>query len=146
DVRARNVTDLKSAREQLGATAVLGGTLQYSTSAARVSLFLTDTRSGAPIRSEVVTARLSNPIGLQDAVLGAAVRMLGLYLLPEERASLFAHATRQPGAYDFYLQARGYLLNYDRAENLNNAIAVFRKALEIDARFAAAYAGLGETY
>jgi tetratricopeptide (TPR) repeat protein len=37
-------------------------------------------------------------------------------------------------------------LNYDRLENVDSAVTVFRKALDIDKRYALAYAGLGEAY
>jgi tetratricopeptide (TPR) repeat protein len=45
----------------------------------------------------------------------------------------------------YYLQARGYLLTYDRLET-STARLLSRKALESDPRYALAYAGLGEAY
>ena len=51
-----------------------------------------------------------------------------------------------PGAYDFYLQGRGYLQDYDKTENLDSAITVFQRAIALDPNYALAYAGLGETY
>jgi serine/threonine-protein kinase len=44
------------------------------------------------------------------------------------------------------LQARGYLQDYDKVENLDSAITVFNQALDLDPNFALAYAGLGEAY
>src|SRR5260370_33840915 len=52
----------------------------------------------------------------------------------------------RPGAYEFYLQGRGYLQRYDRIENLDNALAVFSKALAQDPGSALAWAGKAETY
>ena len=98
------------------------------------------------MRTETFVVDSLNSIAVRDRVVAAAVRMVGLNLKPEERSVLAGHETQQPGAYDFYLQARGYLLNFDRIENLDSAISVFRSALEIDRRYALAYAGLGEAY
>ena len=44
------------------------------------------------------------------------------------------------------MQARGYLQDYDKVENLDSAITVFKQALALDPDFALAYAGLGEAY
>ncbi len=52
----------------------------------------------------------------------------------------------RPGAYEFYLQGRGYLQRYDRIENLDNALSVFSKALAQDPGSALAWAGKAEAY
>jgi serine/threonine-protein kinase len=125
---------------------VLTGSLQYSGNDVRITCLLVDTRTGRPVRREVITADASNPMVVQDRVLEAGVGMMGLDLAEHERTALMGHETQQPGAHDFYLQARGYLADFDRIENIDNAVAVFRKALDVDPRYALAYAGLGEAY
>jgi tetratricopeptide (TPR) repeat protein/tRNA A-37 threonylcarbamoyl transferase component Bud32 len=146
DVRARHVTNPTEARDQLGANVVLSGSLLYSGPNVRITCLLIDTRSGRPLRSETFTADASNPIAVQDLVTNAGIRMMGLDIKPDERKAVPRARAQGPSAYDFYLQARGYLLNFDRVENLDSAIAVFRRALEIDPRYALAYAGLGQAY
>jgi tetratricopeptide (TPR) repeat protein/TolB-like protein/predicted Ser/Thr protein kinase len=146
EVRARGVTSSREARDQLGANLVLAGTLEYEGDVVRVTNTLTDTASGRELRREVLTAEASNPLVVQDRVVELSVLMMNLELNSEERANLASHETQRPGAYDFYLQARGYLLNYDRVESLDSAIAVFRKALEVDSKYALAYAGIGQAY
>ena len=146
DRRAGNVTDWNGARQLLGANMALTGTLHYAGKGVQIVCLMIDTRSGRTLRSETVADDGFNPIALEDGVVQAAVRMIGLNLKPEERAVLRGNRTQQPGAYDFYLQGRGYLLNVDRVESLDSAIAVFRRALEIDRSYALAYAGLGEAY
>jgi tetratricopeptide (TPR) repeat protein/predicted Ser/Thr protein kinase len=146
DVRTRSVTTPREAREQLGATLVLTGSLGYSANGIVVTTSVIDTATGQSIRSETATVATADPLMAQDRAVETAVRLLGIELGTEERRRLLAHDTAQPGAYDFYLQARGYLLNYDRLESIDNAVAVFRRALEIDRRYALAYAGLGQAY
>jgi serine/threonine protein kinase/tetratricopeptide (TPR) repeat protein len=146
DVRSRHVTTPTQAREQFGANVAMTGSLRHTGNVLQITCQLTDTRSGRILRTETVTANAADPLGIDDRIVESAVRMLGLTLPPQERSGIRVRETAQPGAYDYYLQARGYLLNYDRLENVESAISVFRKALGIDKRYALAYAGLGEAY
>jgi hypothetical protein len=78
---------------------------------------------------------------LQDRLVEDIARRLGLNAPPQP-----AHGTQAPGAYDYYLQGRGYLHYSDKPENVENAISVFQRAISLDADFGLAYAGLGESY
>jgi serine/threonine-protein kinase len=144
ETRVRKVTNAKEAREQLGANLALGGTVQYIGDKIRIDCALIETATGRTLRTEVVNAAAADVLGAQDQVVKAVLRMMGISLDSNERNALGPYGTLVPGAYDFYLQGRGYLLNYDRAENIDRAIALFRRALDIDSRDAMAYAGLGE--
>jgi serine/threonine protein kinase/tetratricopeptide (TPR) repeat protein len=146
DIRSRNITNPKEARDQLSANVALSGSAEFSGTTVVVNLEAIDTRSGRVLRTGTVNVNPPNPLEVEARVLEAAVSLIGLHLSPEERTALALAGTQQPGAYDFYLQGRGYLMNYDRPENLDNAVILFRRALEIDSRYALAYAGLGETY
>ena len=146
DVRSRAVTRPSDAREQLGANVALTGSLAYSPKGVDITLALVDTRSGRSLRTATFRSGAGDLLALQDRAVGLAVEMMELRLSGADTQRLTAHETAQPGAYDFYLQGRGYLLNYDRLENVDSAIAVFRRALEIDRRYALAYAGLGQAY
>ena len=146
DVRSRNVRTAADARDQLGANVVLAASVDSSDGLTRIVCALIETRSLRPLNEERIVAAGANPIDARNRVVQAVVRMMGLQLTPQEQSALAAEETRQPGAYDFYLQARGYLLNFDRIESLDNAVAVFRRALQADPRFALAYAGLGQAY
>ena len=143
DRRGRNVANVLDAREQFGANVALIGQLQYTGQDVQASVALIDTTSGTQLRAETFTAAFADTLNVQARIVDAVTRMLGIDLDPGERMRLNVH-TMQPGAYDYYLQARGYLLNYDRIESVDSAIAVFRKALEVEPRYALAYAGLGQ--
>lgn len=146
DVRSRTVSSPRDARDQLGATVALVGALDYGGDRVRVATRLVDTASGGDIRRATFEVDVSQISDLCDDIVVAAVEMLGLALKPDERHALTAKGTVQPGAYDYYLQARGYLQDYFRLESLDNAVIVFRRALEVDPRYALAYAGLGQAY
>jgi tetratricopeptide (TPR) repeat protein len=146
DVRARNVKSSESARQELGVNLILTGSLQQSHGMSRVSYELVDTKSGRQLRTDTITMAAADPFAGEDQVVESVLRMLELELEPAERRSLETRGTTVADAYDLYLQGRGYLQNYDKEENLQSAITVFKEALAIDPNYALAYTGLGQTY
>ncbi len=146
DVRARQVMGAKEARKELGVSLVLEGTLHRSGKTVRVNYALVDTGTLRQLRADTITAEASDPFAVQDQVAAGLVRMLELELKPQEQQVLRTYGTQVAGAYDFYLQGRGYLQNYDRLENIENSINLFQRALRFDPNYAFAYAGLGEAY
>jgi tetratricopeptide (TPR) repeat protein/TolB-like protein len=146
DVRTRNVTSSESARQELGVNLILTGSLQQSKGMSRVTYELVDTRSGRQLRADTITMAATDPFAGEDQVVEGVLRMLELELQPAERRNLETHGTTAADAYDLYLQGRGYLQNYDKEENLQSAITVFKEALTIDPNYALAYTGLGQTY
>lgn len=146
EARAQKVTDAQQARAILGANLALEGSLQQSGSTVRVIFSLVDTRTLHQVHSGVITADASNPFAVQDRVIEEVLSSLDIELGKQDRRRAQSHGTSQPQAYDWYLRARGYLQDYDRSENLDNAIAALRRSLEADPKFALAYAGLGQAY
>lgn len=146
EARAQKVTDAQQARTVLGATLALEGSLQQSGSTVRVVYSLVDTRTLRQLHSGVITADTANPFAVQDRVIDEVLNGLDIELARQDRGRLQSHGTTQPRAYDSYLRARGYLQDYDRLDNLDNAVAALRRSLDADPRFALAYAGLGQAY
>jgi tetratricopeptide (TPR) repeat protein len=146
EVHARHVSSPGEARKELGVNLVVEGTLDRSGNAVRVNYALVDAATLRQLCAETITAEASDPFAVQDRVAAGLVKMLELELNPQERQALQTHGTQVAGAYDFYLQGRGYLQNYDKVENLQNAITVFERALALDPNYALAYTGLGQTY
>ncbi len=146
ELRTRRISSAQEARKELGVSLVLEGSIHRSGSVVRVNYALVDTGMLRQLRADTITADASDPFAVQDRVADGLVRMLELELKPQERQALQTHGTQVAGANDFYLQGRGYLQNYDKPENINNAISVFNQALSLDSNYAVAYAGLGEAY
>jgi len=57
-----------------------------------------------------------------------------------------SHGTNLPEAYNYYLQARGYLDDPFKPENANSAIALLDQALKLDPNYGSAQAQLGMAY
>jgi TolB-like protein/tRNA A-37 threonylcarbamoyl transferase component Bud32 len=147
EVRREKVASARDARQALGAALVVDGSLHRSGEGAVVTASLVDTRRGVQLRSQSIRVRVEELPRLQDLLIEAITGML------EREAGFHAKlpsgvpgATSAPGAYDYYVQGRGYLQDPDRAPNVESALALFRRALEIDPGYALALAGLGEAY
>ena len=154
EIRRNGVTTARSARTELGATQLITG--KATGSPATVTLELTDTPTNRVLGVRTVSLESTSSVGdrLQAVadgqppearILEAAVSLLGLRLVARDRAVLLV-GEGGPGTYDFYLQALGYLQDYDRIENVDTAISLFRHVLELDPNDALAYSGLGRAF
>lgn len=83
---------------------------------------------------------------MQDQLVAAIAQMLGLELQPSELQVLEAQDTENAAAKALYLQSRGCLQDFDKAENIDRALSGFEGTLEMDPSYAAAAAGIGEAY
>jgi eukaryotic-like serine/threonine-protein kinase len=146
EVRARKVVTVDQAHAEFGVNLGLLINVQHAAGQKRVTFSLVDARSHRQLRGGTITAPTENPFILQDRVSENVAQALELQLGPQEKNAFQAHGTNEPAAYDFYLQGRGYLQDYVKLENVENAIQVFDHALKKDPGFAAANAGLGEAY
>src|ERR1019366_9728646 len=75
DVHERKVKTLQDARQILSASLVLISSWQRSGDQARVNLALVDAKSSQNLKSDTVTAGMSDLFALQDAVVGSAERL-----------------------------------------------------------------------
>ena len=146
EVRSQNVNSVEQARVGLGANLVLEGSLQRSGSQVRITYHLVDSRTRHQLRADTLTASAGDPFAMEDRVVQSVLRSLDLELASKDRRALEAHGTSEPAAYDYYLRGRGYLMEYQKTENVDSAIEVFQRALERDPNYTLAYAGLGESY
>lgn len=143
EVRDQKITSAQQARTSFGANLVLEGSLRMAGDRVRVTYTVIDARSKRALRGDTITASVGDPFSLEDSVADSVLTALKLASVRQTVNP--RHATR-PEAYDFYLQGRGYMQDYHRPENLDNAVTVLNHALELDPKYAPAYAGLGEVY
>jgi tetratricopeptide (TPR) repeat protein/tRNA A-37 threonylcarbamoyl transferase component Bud32 len=147
EVRAAGTATASAARRAFGVTLVVTGSAQVAQDRVRVTANLVDARTLRQLRS---TAPLEMPLSdaslLQDSLVGAVAGLLELELDPGARRLIDQGGTQVAGAYDHYLRGRGHLVRYDDTNSLDLAIGEFQQAIQQDARFALAYAGLGEAY
>ena len=145
-LQERRLASLDDARRQFGANLGLSILMDQSGELVRVSYALVDSRSGRTVGSDSITVPMADIFSVEDDVAEGAAEALNLKLRPEEQVTLKIHGTSNAAAYDYYLRARGYLLDYTNSENVENAIVMARQAAKLDTNFGTARATLGEAY
>ena len=146
DLRDQQVKTADEARREFGTDYVLESSLQRSGQTVRVNCYLVDSLTHHQLAARTIETSAGDSFGLQDQVVNAALDMLPGKIKPSQRQALAARQDTQPAAYEAYIQGRGYLQEYEKPENIDNAIAAFSQALQVDPNYASAYAGLGEAY
>jgi eukaryotic-like serine/threonine-protein kinase len=146
EVRSEGVTSAEQARRSFGVNLVLEGSIHESEDQVRVTYSLVDTSSLRVVNAGSMDGAVTDAFAIEDRVVDGVVSMLGLRIQSNDRVVLAAHGTTDPTAYDQFLRGRGYMLDYQKPENIDSAIASFNRALSLDPKYAQAYAALGEAY
>lgn len=137
--------DIKTIGKELSARYIMEGSVRKFQDNLRISAQLIDVLSDTQLWAETFKGKLADVFDIQEQVSKQIVDALMLRLTPTEKVVLTKRATVNPEAFDFNLRARDFL--YQRNKNkLKIAIQLFEKAIELDPRYANAYAGLGEAY
>ncbi len=147
DIRRLRKKDLsaKEVASQLGAQYALGGSLFRSGEKIRVTPQLIDAATGDVIWSELFDREFSDVFGFLDEISLKIVAALELELEPEERVALEEKPTESAEAYEHYLKGRNF---YYRVTFKDNELSAkeFQKALQTDADYPLALAGLADAY
>jgi eukaryotic-like serine/threonine-protein kinase len=135
---------LSKLANDLGVNLVLQGMVQGNRDQLRVILSLHDASSGNRLWSEEFPGVPGDVLTLEDQIYGKIVGALALKPSNEELARSGAHPTEDVRAYDLYLQGRNALRNSRTPADVKQASSLFEQAIEKDANFALAYAGLAD--
>ena len=134
---------------EMGVRYVLEGSVRKSDDQVRVTAQLIDGLTGGHVWSERYDRPLQEIFALQDEIRQKIVFALKVRLTLEEQERFQRAPTNNLEAYDFYLRGWESFLraHLETKKELNEqARQMFEKALELDPRYAGAYAGLGWTY
>jgi serine/threonine protein kinase/tetratricopeptide (TPR) repeat protein len=142
--------DPAEAGQALSVDAILTATFLRAGDRLRVTAQLLDVRTSEILWSERIDADASDIIGVQDTIVKRIVEGLRLELSPDEADELAKGATTNAAASEEYLRGRDCLANFIyhtiQREQLDSSIEHFRRAIEIDPKFALAYSALGSCF
>jgi serine/threonine protein kinase/tetratricopeptide (TPR) repeat protein len=137
--------DIKTIGKELGVRYIMEGSVRKFQENLRITAQLIDVESDTQLWAETYKGQLADVFDIQEQVSKQIVEALMVKLTPTEKVVLSKRSTVDPEAFDCNLRARNFL--YRRTRNdVQIAIQLFQKAIELDQRYAAAYAGLGEAY
>jgi adenylate cyclase len=131
---------------ELGVKYVLEGGVQKAAGQLRVTAQLVDATTGAELWAERYDRPLRDVFSVQDELVRRIVTTMGPQLILWDRAGLQRlRRTDNLEAYDYDLRGWEYFLMLTREDN-PKAREMWEKAIELDPRYAEAYAGVGFTY
>jgi adenylate cyclase len=130
---------------ELGVGNVLEGSVRRAGEHVRITAQLIETDTDSHLWSETYDREMKDVFAIQDDIARSIVDALQIALSPKERRALQNAATANAGAYDFYLKGRKYLYAFTRRD-FRSAISMFERAIELDPRYALAYAGMADAY
>jgi len=144
EVRQQKLASARDARRAFGVNLVVSGSVQRQQDRVLVTVNLIDSQSLRQLGAETGSFDSSDLPELQGWAIARVAHMLEVTVRPATMSALAATRPRSAEAYQFYLQGRGYLARYYAPEDLAQAEASFRQAVQADDKFAPAYAGLAE--
>ncbi len=137
--------DVKTIARELGTRYILSGSVRKFQTDLRITVELIDVELDTQLWAETYKGKLDDVFDIQEKVSKQIVEALMVRLSPTEKVVLTKRSTLNPEAFDCNLRARNFL--YQRTKkSMHFAVQLFQKAIELDPRYADAYAGLGETY
>ncbi|MBW8041556.1 MAG: protein kinase [Planctomycetes bacterium] len=144
----------KSARvigKELGVDYILEGTVQRErpsdpNSRVRIIPQLIRVRDDTHVWAETYDNDMSEVFRVQSDVAEQVAQALDITLLKPERLALASEPTKNLEAWDYYLRGNEYFHRSFEKSDYSIAIQMFDRAVELDTRFALAYAQLSRAH
>jgi adenylate cyclase len=137
--------NLQDVSKELGVKYVLEDSVQKAAGQVRITVQLADATTGAEVWAERYDRPLRDVFALQDEIVRRIVTTLNLQIALSQQGVLIPRTTDNLEAYDDLLRGTEYLLASTKDGN-EKARTMFEKAIALDPKYAAAYAGLGQNY
>lgn len=137
--------DYAAVGRRLMVGSVLQGSVRRSGERLRITVRLVLTESGQYLWAETYDRWMADLFDIQEDIAREIAESLRVQLLGAQPQEEGARKRWNVDAYDRYLQGR-YQWNKRTLDGFHAAIRLFSQAVEIDAEFALAFAGLADTY
>ncbi|RPI65571.1 MAG: hypothetical protein EHM47_18635, partial [Ignavibacteriales bacterium] len=137
--------DIKTIGRELGARYIMEGSVRKFQDNLRITAQLIDVETDEQLWVGTYKGTLADVFDIQEQVSKQIVDALMVKLSPTEKVVLTKRPTLNPEAFDCYLRARDFLYHFNR-NSLSFSMQLFQKAIELDPRYADAYAGLAHSY
>jgi TolB-like protein/Tfp pilus assembly protein PilF len=131
-------TTIAEVAKVLGVANVLEGSVRRSGEQLRITAQLIRADNGYHLWSETYNSHVDDVFKIQDEIAGAIAQVMRIQLLNDSPPM---RATPSTQAHDVYLQAQ-YFQGRDDREGREKAVVYYRKAVDADPNYAAAWAAL----
>jgi TolB-like protein len=131
--------DMKKVGRELGASYLVEGSVRRLGPHIRITAQLIDATTGRHVWAERYDRRLEDLFEVQDEVVRAVVTCSEHRIADSEAEQIARRSPSNWAAYDFFLQARWYLAQFETYEKAEEPLL---RAIELDPKLAEAYAML----
>jgi TolB-like protein/Tfp pilus assembly protein PilF len=131
--------------QELNVSHILEGSVRRASGRVRITAQLIQVSDQTHLWAESYERGSGDVLALQSDVAQAVTRQIQTRLLPGEHERIAASRSVSPEAYEAYLRGR-YLWNQRTLEALRKSIKQFEKAIRTDSKYAAAFAGMADSY
>ena len=135
----------KQIGKELRVRYVVEGSVLSAGNKVRTSVHLIQVADESQVWAETYERRLDDMLVFLREVCQDIARKIDIKLVPHEQARLDYVAPVKPEAYKSYLSGR-YLWNKRTPKSLQEATVLFKKAIELDSKFALAHSALADCY
>jgi len=136
---------IKEIGRELNAAHILVGSVRRSDSTVRITARLIDTATDKNIWADTFDRDSNEIFAIQSDIAQQIAAALKATLTPAEKERVEKKPTKDIRAYEYYVKGREYYSRYKKEDN-EQAIELFKKALELDPDYALAHAGLADAY
>ena len=136
-------TEIKEIGRKLKVQAVLEGSVRKSGDTVRITAQLVNTTDGFHIWSRQYDRRLEDIFEIQEEIANSITAALSVSL--KRKHNMNHQQQVDPKAYDFFLRGLSYFAKHTTQDNVY-ARQMFKQAIDIQADFGRAWAGLAYTY
>jgi TolB-like protein/lipoprotein NlpI len=143
DKYSNHPDDLKTVALQLGVGSVLEGSVQKAGNQVLINLQLISAGNDQHLWAEAYKRTLDDIFGVEGEVAQTVAEALNAKLSADEQKSFAERPTTNPEAFDLFLRAEQVRYEAERLQkysNLNEAIALYERAVAKDPKFALAWA------
>jgi len=138
-------TDAQAIGRELNVQAVLIGRVAERDDLLSISVELVDARDDSHVWGAQYNRQPAEIFALQERIAQEITERLRLKLTRQEQQRLTRRHTENAEAYQLYLKGR-YYFNKLTMDGVEKGIDYFQQAIDKDAHYALAYAGLGDSY
>ncbi|TRZ88925.1 tetratricopeptide repeat protein [bacterium] len=136
---------IKEIGRELNVVYILDGSVRRADSTVRISTWLIDTATDKNIWADTFDRDLKEIFAIQGDIAQKIAAALKAKLTPTEKEQIEKKPTQDIRAYEYYLKGREYYFRYRKEDN-EQAIELFKKAIELDPDYALAHAELAASY
>src|SRR5438876_4280866 len=135
--------DVQEVAKRFGVNFILEGSVRKAGARVRVTGQLINGKDSGHLWADRYNRDLTDIFAIQDEITHAIVEQLKVKLLPQEKKSIGQTPTGNVEAYTYYLRGRQFLHRHSKSY-YELAHRMFTKAVELDPRYASAYAGMAD--